>query len=546
MGNLEENYIVKDININTNHIDNYQLETTEGTKKVKEIFYKTAVLNRNDYVTKEIEKFENYKNDVANLLNDRVNDILPIDNSSKFDSLDKRIEEIEKLVIYSDNSIDDAYKLGIDFLLAQINDEISLVQLNKLLNEYFKIFEEASVGLTLDDFCYTMYTENFMDCFIDHRNDEKLDERMQEVFEKLYFECPMIIEQIKNNLIYIVKKYSKELKSSVSKKLDEGLKREEITLNNLVSNYLDTRLKLENEYDLDPYYLLDMFITNKRNINEYVTGAMARINNFNRFAVNGNYDELDDTSKIKYDESMLDFYNTYTELNEYYRYESIIKDLITKFKERNTFASQYNSKLKEIEAEEKNRLKISKAYLKACGVGFLARVNHANQKLLKMQMNDQANKLDNLYKEARDLKIGNNFATKLNDASSIYDLLITAFSSFSYLNSKFNELFGMEKDYDFKKEFERFFRFLYSPYNDFLRRTSCLNDFDMATILADKYKLLGLNVNNEDLSSANYMQTFDIVKFIKIVINANKCSLSLRQIKFICDKKNTVFEEEKI
>ena len=42
--------IKQEIEINENHINNFQLETTTGTKKMKEKFHKKAVEERNAYI----------------------------------------------------------------------------------------------------------------------------------------------------------------------------------------------------------------------------------------------------------------------------------------------------------------------------------------------------------------------------------------------------------------------------------------------------------------------------------------------------------------
>ena len=39
MTNLDESPVIKEININKNHIDNFILDTKEGTKRVKEKFH---------------------------------------------------------------------------------------------------------------------------------------------------------------------------------------------------------------------------------------------------------------------------------------------------------------------------------------------------------------------------------------------------------------------------------------------------------------------------------------------------------------------------
>ena len=56
--------IRKEIETNVNHIDNFPLETNDGTKRMKEKFHKNAVKERNLYIEKEIPKFKEYQRQV--------------------------------------------------------------------------------------------------------------------------------------------------------------------------------------------------------------------------------------------------------------------------------------------------------------------------------------------------------------------------------------------------------------------------------------------------------------------------------------------------
>ena len=52
-----ETIIDKEISINTEHVNNFKLETSSGTKKMKEKFYHNAVKERNEYVKKQLSIF---------------------------------------------------------------------------------------------------------------------------------------------------------------------------------------------------------------------------------------------------------------------------------------------------------------------------------------------------------------------------------------------------------------------------------------------------------------------------------------------------------
>ena len=55
--------ILEQIEIDKTHINDFPLETEEGTKRAKEKFYEKAVTERNQYVEKQIQTFEEYSNE---------------------------------------------------------------------------------------------------------------------------------------------------------------------------------------------------------------------------------------------------------------------------------------------------------------------------------------------------------------------------------------------------------------------------------------------------------------------------------------------------
>ena len=95
MNNLENNSIMKQIDINKNHIDNFVLETEEGTKRTKEKFYEKASQDRNKYVNDQHVIFDKYKVLIENEMRLRFKNEMPID---KTDEYNKQLEEVDKLL----------------------------------------------------------------------------------------------------------------------------------------------------------------------------------------------------------------------------------------------------------------------------------------------------------------------------------------------------------------------------------------------------------------------------------------------------------------
>ena len=200
------NTITKQIEINKNHIDNFVLETDEGTKKVKEKFHLKAIQDRNNYVNSQHVVFDKYKVLIENELVERFKNKMPVDKTEEYD---KELAEVDKLLnlVKLNSTIHDSFKLKLDFLIASIKEETSLEDLDNIILDFINRFKKYGIVLTLNDFKYTMFTEQYMSALLDNPNSDI----MKDVFEKIYFACPMIKIQLKMNLKDIVSKYEKEL-----------------------------------------------------------------------------------------------------------------------------------------------------------------------------------------------------------------------------------------------------------------------------------------------------------------------------------------------
>lgn len=536
MSNLTDR-IDKEIEINNTHINNFVLETTDGTKRIKMQFHKNAVNERNKYVDKEIEKFRDYEKIIYKELKKRSAALIPTNREDLYEKRQHEMIDLEELVILNSKNINSSYKLKLDFLIAKINENTSLDELNDILTKFVENFEAMGVKLEIIEFKISPFTEKYMKVFLDNYKNNSLDAKLENIFQEIYFECPEIIEHLKLNLVCIIKKYKKELDKEVMVKLDNYLIKKNLDKNKLLDLYLAKRVAIDDLTSKNDYVHLNTFLDKKKNILEYLDKAVVRMENFNHFAVNNDYDNLDNVSKEKYDEAIGELFHVLEELKEYYRYEEIIKDLIAKFRERKNFLNNYKTKEKEIAKEEKQRTTLYKKYLRAMGIGFLAKEDKDKIKVYKLQINEQIKKLIALYDELADLKIYVDL-NSLNDASSIYNLFTVSLVNFSYLQKLFFKNFGEDEGYNLEEEFLRYFRFLYNPYNDFLRKINGLTEFDIASIIADKYKLLGLNIKKEEISKDTIGQTFEIVSFIKLVFDLNDCKLSINNINFIYNFKS--------
>lgn len=526
--------IDKEISINSEHINTFKLELESGTKKMKEKFHKSAVKERNKYVEEQIKKFDKYQVEVYRLLKLRVNSLLPSDKSNHYDSLKKNIEKEKQIIVFnnSDYSID--FKLGIFKLISSIdiNDDVSLNTINNTFLNIIKIFEDASIKLTISDFTYSMFTEKYMHVFLDNiEKNNRFEEVMKKCFDSIYWECPDIIKHLKLNFWSLLEKYEEKLKIYTDTVSYQLLQKTGYDKNSLIDKYLGNVNKYNLEVSRDEFYNLDSFLSKKKNVLDYLDGSATRVKNLDQFVIDGEFKDIEDSSKF-YD-NMVELAHTLSVLKLYYRYEFIIKDIQDKYSKKDANKSVFSNKLKEVNTEEGKRKKIYNDYLKACGKNLFHKVNEEKIKSNKLAINEEILKLDTLYNELHDLEIVELINKKVNSTDSLYDLFSLSYESYYYLEKMFNEHFKDSDDYSFEEELNKYFDFIYSPYNDFLKKINGFSMVDVSSVITDKYRLLGINVTNDNISVDNLDSFMDSVNYVKFIDDILKGDLSFDDINVI-------------
>ena len=240
--------ICKAIEIGTNHINNFQLESEEGTKRTKAKFRTLAIGQRNNYVKKQMGDFSDLKLKLLDEIQLRYDRLMPTDNTATFNSMESNVKNLFELVKLN-SYMSDSFKLGLDYSLAKISNETSLEDFNAILDEFINKFKYYGIQLSIEDFKYTMFTEKYMETFFKNPSFDEL----RDAFEHIYFKCPDIKLQMKMNLSFIISKYSNKLNSIVKKRIDEKNSEFGTNKDNYLNKYLDARIELGTKESQDEF-----------------------------------------------------------------------------------------------------------------------------------------------------------------------------------------------------------------------------------------------------------------------------------------------------
>ena len=527
-----ESSISKAIEIGTNHIDNFQLESDEGTKRTKTKFRTVAIGQRNNYVKKQMEDFSDLKLKLLDEIKDRYEKLMPANKMDEFKSMEANVNSLFELVNLN-SCMSDSFKLGLDYSLAKLSNDTSLEEFNAILDEFITKFREFGIELTINDFKYTMFTEDYMKSYFKNASFDEL----RSVFEHIYFKCPDIKLQMKMNLAFIISKYSNKLSSVVKKRIETKNTELGTTRGNYMETYLNKRIELGTRESQDEYLNTKLFLDGKYKIEDFLDDCPTKYKDYELF-IEGPFDGFDTIVKDRYNNSLLDLYLTVGELKKYYNYEFIIKDLLERNKNKENAKNDLVAKKKEIDKAEKLRIKYYHEYLKASGVGLFAIKNESKKNDAMLKMNETVKNLNQLNEEYKDLTLTNNLNT-LSESCTLYDLFLISLTSFTFLEKCFvgkeefvGELSDIITDY---------LRFIYNPVNAFIRKINALVDYNISDIVTDKYKILDLTVNDTMLTSDGIDATVDSLKTINLIQNVDKSSISFDDIKVLFDMNQIIY-----
>ena len=531
MSKVDESNLLLEIESINDYIDNFELERKSGTKALKHKFHKEAVEGRNAYVKEKIDLYEEYKRILLVELENRVNVLLPLNKNDNYYERKNQLNKLQELLLYKNPYVSNSFRLGFYGLIYRIKEDTSFIELNEILDGYIDIFKKMNIKLSPEDFSYTMFTEDYFKTYLSTVEEKDRKEK----FEKIYWECPKLVLEIRQSLLAVLKKYEKQINNYAKTREAELIKENDVDLANVEEVYTLTRRSFEEDMDSDEYNILDDFLQGKHNISDYLRDSAARTKIFDTFVTSGEYQDLSVDNKLKFKENMTELCNTLNILKKYYKYESIVTDLVEKYNNRANVKGSFSNIEKELDKDNKEREKLNKEYIKSCGKGFLAKESTDKQNLTKMKSNELFDKLMEDFNNYDEAKISIDLDKNLKEGANIHELFKASLSSYSYLVRSLMKINEEETKFDLEKEIAEYIDFVYDPRGNFLDGIFAFNNLDITETISKKYYLLGINITKEKIEKEAIDAFLNDVSFVNLVQNTENNALSLENIKFICD-----------
>ena len=258
------------------------------------------------------------------------------------------------------------------------------------------------------------------------------------------------------------------------------------------------------------YNIINNFINNKYNITDYTSDKVNKIK-----------ENLYDNEEMP----LTDIINLSHILYEYKAYLSLnylIIDIKNIYNEKDKYKDIYLKTKKEIIKKEKSLFKENKKIQKLISKNKIKKLNYYNNLI-----NSQIIELTKLYEEL-EKNYFKEKVSKLNESSTILDILELSLSNYNYLIE-----LTKEKDMVIEEELLKISNITYYPYINLINNIWIKDEKDIPLIIIDKYNLIGFKLTKEMLEEDNINTLINNINIIILAELMKKNNITENQIKFI-------------
>ncbi len=491
---------------------------------------KTNIRKFNETLDIMHDKYEEYKSSVRNYLIAKSNslNIAQLDDSERIEEIKTRIEILGnvKFLLNPDNTYYE--KMGFDNLVYQISNYyvFNFKSLNDILNGFLDKFELVGIHLTKDDFNYTCYVNEYMTSYLEVRaNKSDKYEKVNEIFEKIYWVNPQIVEHIELNFRRLIKKHAKKFESYI-KSIGE-----EVMAANNIKSYTEALTKLDAAYnDLNEAYeedVADVLALAKNgniDINQFLEGNKVMKAAYDYFLPE-DFDRtnIEKLNKIvKYLKKMLsnvEEYKSYLEFSPLFEaFKKKYQKLLPEGNEKKTKSAKEGTSISnEIKAKEAELDKINRK-IDGRGIRLFGPKNAYEVKNLKMKSVNLAKDLYDLYKKSDEEYITERVLTILNKNLTVADLLHLFYSYDYFKKINIKNVFNLKEYEEVVKYSDNFDIFAMDSTNIIVDGVEIFGTSDIPSFIANKYRLNSIRITSEDLSEENLDS---IIEKINLIIRDN-------------------------
>ena len=487
----------------------YILKDIETVKANLEILPKKTKVNKakyNEYLEEQLKKITPMIEEAEKEISKRVEQIKKHNTEESLPE-ERELLDIAKVKRLSSLS-SSSNKMNLDYYLYELSsfENNNLEKINGVILKILLAFKEVGIILTPKDFEYSEVVQKYMDTLInDYDNIEK-------VFDDIYWENSNIITQIELNIRYLYFKHKKEID-----KYYQSLKEEPL------EEYLTKYIELKTNQKLNKYqirtYLFNNFINHTLMLTAYsektIDGLLTDI-------ILDREDEDNYLNLTKLSSSL-------SEYNEYLNFEYIIKDIKELFTKKEEYKGKYDLKLKDITKKEKELFSLNKQINKT-GL-FKPNLKKINE--LKLKRNTTITDILSLYIELDELTIQNDIYNNVTNETTYQDILkLTCFNTKYFIKLLKDQIDNLTIE-DINQNITNLFEYAFGSEINIISNIAISEGKDIPKIIKDKYRLLNISINEENLNKDDIEKVQKNIEDLIIYYNIKKINLNIQDIDFI-------------
>ena len=495
--------------------------TEKYLEKVKELH--GAALKIKDIVWRSIEK--------------RYAKLTSFSDNEKLEELKNEIEKLGNVELL--NELNTPFeKLGFDRIDHNLSQfyEANLELLNENIKSFIDKFKTMGIELSEEDFKYSGFVHQYMTTFFEaYQENNFTSEKLKKKFEDVYWKCTDLVTHIEMNMRYLYEFHSKEIEGYLDEKNQSFLSNHGLDKNQLVKKYFDLNEDLIEAKNIDPKTIMQRFVDGKLKIKDFNDKSMQVL--YDKLYQNDYY-KLPEKEQDEVNRNFAKLLNTLREYDTYNHYKYIIADLKEKAKNKDSFKGLYEQKRKELKKKQVDLLHDNEKYRKS-----LKRVNMPIYKLSRKKMerriydypvaaNLRIKEIKQLYDEVDEELVNTKIVEFVDDTCSIKYIFKIANSFYNYTYKLVKKHFEDDPDVDTDEEIERLQAFIDQPYKVMLNNIKSIEEPDITSIISNRYKVLNINLEKEDLEENLDTLLSDAEKIVTCN-NIRKSGLKDSDIEFV-------------
>jgi hypothetical protein len=518
---------------------------------------KTDIRKFNEKVAAVSEKYNEYKESVKKYLDAKSRSFIIKVNDKNIEELNNNVNTLEHIRFILNPTNTYLEKIGFDNLTYQISNyyDFNFNSLNEIINQFLDKFELAGIKLSSEDFDYTCYVNEYMSSFLEVRNSKSKNyDKVAEIFEKIYWINPEIIEHIELNFRKLIKMHQRNFTDYIIE-----LQRK-ITSENDIINYEDCLQKLKIAYTKSNIAegenvcdIINLAKTNAIDINNYFEDSKVRSSTYSALMI----DPINLSDKVvmnKFYECLEKLKNNIEEYGNYIKFVPLFDEFKKEYEsliptgDKDPNKINGNKDLKNIESqidEKEDKLEKTNKRIFNGGVGFFGIKNDSTLKQLKIDSVKQAKELYNLYKVYDKEYFKDKVLTMLNSSLTISELLHLYYSFDYFKKIAIKKVFNITTYDEMTKYSEDFDLFAMNPTNIIINGVALFEENNIGKVIMNKYRLDNINLTEENLNPDDLKSLLDKIQLLLRINEIEKSPTTVEKIWFIAQVEKINVRETK-